>query len=34
MWDDTTLEFDRNLVETMEAPVIIAVSSCWCPDIE
>ncbi|GKB44169.1 hypothetical protein Tco_0889111 [Tanacetum coccineum] len=34
MWDDTTREFDRNLVETMEAPVIIPVSSCWCPDIE
>ncbi|GJR46082.1 hypothetical protein Tco_1314185 [Tanacetum coccineum] len=28
MWDDMAWEFDRNLVETMEAIIIIGVTSC------
>ncbi|GJU93700.1 nucleic acid-binding, OB-fold protein [Tanacetum coccineum] len=37
MWDDMVREFDRTLVEKMEAPVIIVVSSCQvsrCRDLQ
>ncbi|GJZ93801.1 hypothetical protein Tco_0666004 [Tanacetum coccineum] len=29
MWGNIASEFDRGLVETMEGPMTIAVSSCW-----